>query len=151
MAFEKLTDRQSLIPMMHKLTKEIRALITHAFDVHQIDLSKEQAIVLRLLSEQDGRPQHDLALITSRDKTSLTRLLSGMERKKLIYREQSEKDKRVNHVFITRKGSTEIEKAKPILLKIINQAVDGIDEKRIEAAKILIQEIYENLNLEYEK
>ena len=138
MAFDKLTDRQALMPMMNKLTKEIRAVLTLDFQMHGITLSMEQAIVLKLLSDQNGRPQHDLALVTSRDKTSLTRLLSGMEKKGLIIRRQSKKDKRVNHVFITNSGLNEMEKAKPIMIQLINRAIEGIDENRIEAAKELI-------------
>ena len=34
--------------------------------------------------ELDGQPQQDLALVTSRDKTSLSRLLATMEAKQLI-------------------------------------------------------------------
>ncbi len=151
MAFDKLTDQQALLPMMHKLTKEIRAIITQDFQSHHVNLSKEQAIVLKLLMEQDGRPQHDLALVTSRDKTSLTRLLSGMEKKGLIRRAQSAIDKRVNHVYITKAGLAEMEKAKPIMLSLLNRAIAGIDEKRIDAAKELIKDIYDNLNLEHEK
>ena len=151
MSLDKLTDQQALLPMLHKLTKEIRAIMTEAFNEHGIDLSKEQAIVLKKLLEQNGRPQHDLALVTSRDKTSLTRLLSTMERKGLIYREQMIEDKRVNLVFMTEKGRTEIDRATPVILGIINQAISGIDEKRIQDAKVIIKEIYENLNLRHDE
>ena len=41
-------------------------------------------------------PQHDLAFLTDRDKTSLTRLLSTMEKKNLVARITSSEDKRVN-------------------------------------------------------
>ena len=151
MSLDKLTDQQALIPLMNKLMKEFKALITSEFLSHGIQLSKEQAVVLKKLLEKDGRPQNDLALVTSRDKTSLTRLLTTMEKKKLIRRQKSTKDKRVNLVYITEKGHIEIEKATPVILHIINQAIDRIDEKRIEATKSLLNDIYENLNLSHEE
>ena len=151
MSFEKLTDQQALIPMMSKLMKELTAIISIGFKTHKINLSKEQAIVLKKLSEKDGRPQSDLALVTSRDKTSLTRLLSTMESKRLISRKQSKNDKRVNLVYITRMGRTELKKASPIVINIFNQAIEGIDIKRIEETKSLLTDIYENLNLSHEE
>ena len=147
---DKLTSQQALLPMMHRLIKEIRAIMTCEFQQRAVDLNKEQAIVLRLLSQRDGRPQHELALVTARDKTSLTRLLSTMEKKDLISRQKSLKDKRVNLVFITESGRQAIQIASPIMLNILSRAVSGIDEKRIEMTKELINDIYQNLNLEHE-
>ena len=151
MSLDKLTDQQALMPMMSRLMKELKAIMTSEFKAHGINLSKEQAIVLKKLLEKDGRPQNDLALVTSRDKTSLTRLLTTMETKKLIVRKRSSRDKRVNLIFITKAGRREIQKATPVILNIINQAIDGIDQKQIEATKILITQIHENLNINHEE
>ncbi len=147
MSFDKLTDKQALIPLMGKLIKELSAIINNELKSQNINLSKEQAIVLKELSVQDGRPQNDLALITSRDKTSLTRLLMTMESKKLIVRRQATGDKRINLVYITKKGHYEFERTRPIILNIINQALLGVDEKRIEETKSLLKDIYGNLKL----
>jgi DNA-binding MarR family transcriptional regulator len=151
MSLNKLTDQQSLIHMMGKLMKEIKGIINQELSKEGINLSKEQVIVLKKLVEQDGRPQNDLAVVTSRDKTSLSRLLATMENKDLITRKQSHYDKRINLVFITHLGITEFNKAKPIAMKIINQAIKGVDLQRIDQTKILLSEIYENLNLQNEE
>jgi DNA-binding MarR family transcriptional regulator len=74
-----------------------------------------------------------------------------MENKDLITRKQSHYDKRINLVFITHLGITEFNKAKPIAMKIINQAIKGVDLQRIDQTKILLSEIYENLNLQNEE
>lgn len=131
--------------------KEIKALINNELSKHGINLSKEQVIVLKKLVEKDGRPQQDLAVVTSRDKTSLSRLLATMENKNLLKRKQSHTDKRINLVFITSHGKSEFNKAKPIALKIINQAIKGVDSNRIDQTKLLLSEIYENLNLQNEE
>jgi DNA-binding MarR family transcriptional regulator len=151
MSLDNLTEQQALVPIMSKLIKELNAIMAREFQSHNVQLTKEQAIILKKLAEQDGCPQTDLALVTSRDKTSLTRLLSTMEAKKLIRRKTSKVDKRINLVFITKKGQEEIEKATPIVLNILNQAVYRIDEKRIESTKALLNDIYQNLNIHYEE
>ena len=151
MSINKLTDQHSLIQMMGKLMKEIKALINHELSIANIHLSKEQVIILKKLMELDGQPQQDLALVTSRDKTSLSRLLATMEAKQLITRRQSISDKRINNVFITKKGINEFNKAKPIAMKVLNQAINGIDAQRIDQTKLVLSEIYENLNLDNEE
>ena len=151
MSLDKLTNQQALMPMMGKLMKELHAHITSELKAHNINLNKEQTIVLKYLLEEDGRPQNDLALVTSRDKTSLTRLLTTMETKKLIKRKQSSIDRRINLVYITKKGLAEIELATPVMINFINKAINGIDEHRIEETKLLIQDIYQNLQLPYER
>ncbi len=151
MSINKLTDQHSLIQMMGKLMKEIKALINHELSIANIHLSKEQVIILKKLMELDGQPQQDLALVTSRDKTSLSRLLATMEAKQLITRRQSISDKRINNVFITKKGINEFNKAKPIAMKVLNQTINGIDAQRIDQTKLVLSEIYENLNLDNEE
>lgn len=43
------------------------------------------------------------------DKSYLSRLINGLERKKLIHRKRSEKDSRYSNIFLTSLGKTEIE------------------------------------------
>jgi DNA-binding MarR family transcriptional regulator len=131
--------------------KELHAIMTREFKANDVHLSKEQAIVLKRLCDKDGQPQNDLTIVTSRDKTSLTRLLAKMESKELIKRQQSDVDKRVNLVYITNKGLSEIEKATPVVLDIFNRAISGIDNERIEATKVLLNDIYKNMNLKHEE
>jgi len=151
MSLEKLTEHQALIPTMGRLMRELHVIISREFKSNNIQLSKEQAIVLKKLYEVNGRPQSDLAFLTSSDKTSLTRLLSKMESKRLIKRKQSKIDKRVNLIFITKKGLSEFEKARPVILNVVDRAISGIDEKRIETTKDLLNDIYKNMNLKHEE
>ena len=150
MSLEKLTDQQALIPIMSKLMKELKAIINSEFLANNVNLTKEQVIVLKRLAENDGQPQNDLAIVTSRDKTSLARLISTMETKKLIKRKKLSTDKRVNLVYITSAGRVELKKATPIVLNIFNQAIQNLDEKKIDQTKNLLNDIYKNLNLNYE-
>ena len=102
-------QKEDYFPQFEKLLLPWLGRAMKSFDFHLADellnagisLSKHQIILLRILSMEDGIPQNDLAFITDRDKTSLTRLISTMERKGLLKRKTCETDKRVNNVFIT--------------------------------------------------
>ena len=120
-----------------------------SFDFHLADellnagisLSKHQIILLRILSMEDGIPQNDLAFITDRDKTSLTRLISTMERKGLLNRKTCETDKRVNNVFITQKGLEETKMAFPLIINEIDNIQQKINAKEIETTIKVLKQI----------
>lgn len=111
-----------------------------------IDLSKEQFIVLKYLHEKDGLKQNDLAFITNRSKTALTRLIHTMEKKHLVYRKISEKDLRINHVYLSPKGRAVWEKSYPHFLKIIKELQRGIPEEDLITVQKAMEQIQQNIN-----
>ena len=114
---------------------------------HGINLSKEQFIVLKHLDEKDGRIQNDLAFITNRSKTALTRLIQTMEKKGLVSRSVSEKDMRINHVYLTEFGRETWEKSYPFFLKIIEELQMGLSKEDIIKAQKVMKQIQSNINL----
>lgn len=98
--------QETLGPWMGRTMKLMDIHFHDSFKKNNLKLSKEQWIILKVLTDEDGRVQNDLAFVTNRDKTSLTRLLSGMEKKNLVARIPSTLDKRVNHIFLTKNGRT---------------------------------------------
>jgi DNA-binding MarR family transcriptional regulator len=94
---------KSIGPWLGKTVKIIDFFAQEYFNEAALDLTKEQMIVLKKLSFKDGLNQNELAFLTLRNKSSLTRLLSKMERKKYIKREQDVLDKRIKKAYITEK------------------------------------------------
>ena len=97
-----------------------------------MDLSKEQWSVLKRLNVNDGQSQNDLAFITHRDKTSMTRLVNTMESKDLVVRKSDENDRRVNRIFLTDYGKEVIEKVTPIMYDLIPAVQESLTEEEIE-------------------
>ena len=114
---------------------------------HGINLSKEQFIVLKHLDEKDGRIQNDLAFITNRSKTALTRLIHTMEKKGFVSRSVSEKDMRINHVYLTPLGRQTWEKSYPFFLKIIDELQRGLSKEDIINTQKVMKQIQSNINL----
>lgn len=125
------------------------ASIQKAFKEHNIDLSKEQFIVLKVLTENNGKPQHDLALITESDKTSLSRLISTMEKKGLISRKSIKTDKRVKNIYLTNFGKETYLTTLPILEKTIKKFQNGISDSEISQAIETIKKIQLNITKEH--
>ena len=134
--FEKL-----LLPWLGRAMKSFDFYLADELLNAGISLSKHQIILLRILSREDGIPQNDLAFITDRDKTSLTRLISTMERKGLLNRKTCETDKRVNNVFITQKGLEETKMAFPLIINEIDNIQQKINAKEIETTIKVLKQI----------
>lgn len=115
--------------------------------VHGIDISKEQFIVLKYLQEQDGRKQNDLAFITNRSKTALSRLIHTMEKKGLVRRSSSKTDMRINHVFLTPFGKKTWDDAHPFFLKIVKDLQKGISKEDLLTVQNTFKIIQENIKL----
>ncbi len=112
---------------------------------HGIDISKEQFIVLKYLQEKDGIKQNDLAFITNRSKTALTRLIHTMEKKGFVRRQVSESDMRINHVFLTEFGKKTWDNSFPFFLKIVEDLQKGISEEDLQIVHKTLRIIQENI------
>lgn len=123
----------SVGPWLGRTVKLVDYHLQEAFDTHDIDLTKEQMIVLKKLQEQDGVNQNELASLTFRDKSSLARLLTKMENKSYIIRVQSIEDKRNKEVFITPEGDEVFNRTRPVIQGVINIMEHGMaaDHKKL--------------------
>lgn len=128
----------SIGPWLGKTSKILDYYLVELLSKQGLDLSKEQMITLKKLHDVDGLNQNELAFLTFRDKSSLARLLSKMEKKGYIRREQSKEDKRINQVYLTEGGRTVFRSTTPILKKFIATMEQNISsEEKKSIIKIL--------------
>lgn len=71
-----------------------------------------QMKLLSIISKNDGIIQRDLAEILDMRPSSLTEMVSNLEKNSLISRKQDENDRRVMHVYLTEEGKKIIENFK---------------------------------------
>lgn len=115
-----------------KIHYDFGFLVQKEFSGEGLDLTKEQWSVLKRLMVNDGQPQNDLAFITHRDKTSMTRLINAMEDKELVIRRKEENDRRVNRIYLTKYGKEVIERVLPIMYKLIPNVQDTLEQEEID-------------------
>ena len=125
----KIDFEKSLGPWLGKTVKIIEYYLHKSFKDHYLDLTKEQMIVLKKLHDQDGINQNELSLLVLRDKSSLARLLTKMQTKGYISREQCSEDKRCNNVFLTPMGKDVFSKSRPAIKDIISTIESGISDE----------------------
>lgn len=139
---------KSIAPWLGKTMKIVDFYIHEAMQLQAIDLSKEQMIALKKLHDHDGLHQSELAFLTLRNKSSLTRLLVKMENKNYIIRKQSKNDKRVNKVFLTDLGREIFKKTRPLIKDIIDKMEKNITSSEKEQMIQLLKKIQFNFTSE---
>ena len=136
----------SIGPWLGKTVKLLDYILQESFKKNELDLSKEQMIVLKKLHDQDGLNQNELAFLTLRNKSSLTRLLSKMESKKYITRMRDVDDKRINRVYITPYGKEIFKKTRPVIRTLIETMEKDISPKEKELMIKVLKKIQENFS-----
>ncbi len=136
---------QSVMPWIGKTGKWMGSFIAEKFKQHQLNLTIEQWVVLKVLFEEDGLVQNDLAEMTHRNKTSLTRLIHTMEKYHLITRVQDDKDKRVNRIYLTKRGRKIFESTFPIMEEVKNDLQKGLTKKEIKSLISTLQKVQNNI------
>ena len=143
---DKSEFNKTLAPWIGQTSKLMTLFITDVFKKHNVLLTKEQWIVLKLLhEEQYGIIQNELAFITGRNKGSLTRLINVMEKNHLVVRIASKEDSRKNLIYITKSGKETFSKMKPIMLESIKTLQEGISESEIHQFINIMKKLQTNL------
>ena len=136
----------SIIPWIGKTAKFIGYYFSDALKEQGIDLSKEQFLLLKYLHEQDGRIQNELAFITDRSKTSLTRLIQNMEKKGLVRREVCQTDMRIRYVYLTEIGKEIWARSQPLVQGITRELQVGISDEELQHTIRILERIQQNIH-----
>ena len=136
----------SIGPWLGKTVKLLDYIFQESFKSNGLDLSKEQMIVLKKLHDHNGLNQNELAFLTLRNKSSLTRLLSKMESKEYITRKRDVNDKRINRVYITDFGKEIFIKTRPVIVDLIQTMENNISQKEKEQMITILKKIQRNFN-----
>ena len=117
----------TVAPWLGKTSKLLNICISNVLHGNNVPITKEQWVLLKILHEdQDGFVQNDLALLTERNKASLTRLIDGMENNNMVVRIPSKEDSRKKLIYITKTGTSIFLQTKPLILELLNQIEEGV-------------------------
>lgn len=134
------------MPWVGRIRKGYTYLVFNKFKENNIDLSRDQFILLKTLVEKDGQMQNDLACATERDKTSLARLIDTMQKKGLVKRKASTQDARANIVFLTKQGKETFQKALPLLKEVAENSQYDISKEEIKKTIEILKKLHHNIN-----
>lgn len=129
-----------------KASTAIARRLQKNFKAASLVISIEQWSVLYQLWKNDCQSQQQLCEATFRDKPSVTRLVDNMEKANLVKRVGDENDRRINLICLTSDGRKLEELSMDVANQTLNEALAGVSKERIEMAKEVLQQVYDNLN-----
>lgn len=139
----------TLMPWIGRIAKMFGSINQGVFKEKGIDINKEQLLILKHLVIKDGLVQNDLAHITEKDKTTLTRLINKMEEKSLLKRVQSEEDNRCNRIFITDLGKEKFTNVFPVLVENTLKVQEDLTKEEIETTIKVLEKITNKIKIIY--
>lgn len=136
----------SLGYMMGRAARSMGVRLNRNFSESGYDVTCEQWSVLVNLWRNNGQSQQELAGTTCKDKTSMTRLIDGLEKRNLVVRTPDKVDRRQKLIYLTNKGKDFQQKLLHIVEKTLNEAQHNVSIKDLEICKKVLCQVYDNLS-----
>ena len=130
---------------IHRVHQVSRNEMFRAFREKGEDVTPEQWAVLIRLWERDGRTQSELSEATFRDRPTMSRILDGMEARKLVERRLDETDGRARLIHLTRRGRELQKKLVPVVEGIVDRMLQGLDDRALATTRATLRRMFENL------
>ena len=136
-----------LFYQIDRTIKLARAYTVKAFTEAGYDLTVDQWLILKKLSDQDGAfTQTELAQSLTKDNASITRTIDLMVKKKLLKRQRKASDRRAYELALTESGSQVVAELLPIVKQIREKALEDLSTSELEQVRQTLQHIQENLS-----
>jgi MarR family transcriptional regulator, organic hydroperoxide resistance regulator len=109
------------------------------------EVTTTQWSALRVLWQEEGLSQVELAQRMMVEKASLTTVLQAMESSGMITRERNSEDRRKINIFLTAEGRRLKEKLLPLGGRINKRATRGLSASEIKQLQVMLGKVMANL------
>ena len=120
-------------------------MLTREFKENDIAVTVEQFSVLAMLFYRDGLSQQEISDVLGRDKTTVARVISIMERDNMITRITNKNDNRGKLIYLTGKGRSIQQKAVGVSGKLYLRALGNLRESELKTAMKIMGAMTRNL------
>ncbi|HZF70320.1 MarR family transcriptional regulator [Sulfuricurvum sp.] len=123
-----------------------RNYLSRQLALHGIDMTIEQFKVMVVLWKEGSSTQQNIADFVGKDKTSVTRLIAGLEKRSLIQRATDCQDKRCNLVTLTPQGIALEKPTMDVLAQATYDLHRGIDPEELAITLRVLKQMCLTLN-----
>lgn len=114
-------------------------------ELQPYEISSGQWSVLRVLWDDEGLSQVELAERMRVEKASLTGVLDAMEKRGLIVRSRNTRDRRKINIHLTNRARMLKDKLLPFIGKITRKATRGMTAGEVDTLRRLLTQVIDNL------
>lgn len=128
--------------MLGRTSRAMLNMLQKQFRRAGFDITVEQWTLLVNIRNASGASQQQLADRVYLDKTTIARVVAGLEKKGLICRAVSRDDARQKSLVITRRGTDLLARLKPVALAAQHHALAGLDPNKLSICREVLQQVY---------
>ena len=136
----------NIVYLSGEFSHAFHQMLTKEFKNNAIAVTVEQFSVLVMLFYQDGVSQQEISDGLGRDKTTVARVISIMERDDMVKRVMNKEDNRGKLIYLTRKGRSIQQKAVGVSGQLYIKAIGNLKESQLNAAMKVMAIMTNNLS-----
>lgn len=130
---------------LDKTSKISKLYSQREFERLEMGITVEQWILLKIIHENDGLTQKELADKSLRDPASITRTLDLLNKKGFAERKPVEDNRRQYSVCLTKDGESFIKKYMPVINRHRAKSIEGISQEDLNTLNHLLATIQQNM------
>ncbi|MBT0811912.1 MarR family transcriptional regulator [Litoribacter ruber] len=131
--------------LLDRTARRVKQYAQQKFKNGNFDVTVDQWLVIKNLSENGVLSQTELAQLVFKDHPTLTRIIDILCKKGYVERLPHPNDRRSFQLLLTEDGKTKVSELRPQIVSIREKAWENLDEKDFQEFKRILNTIYENL------
>ncbi|MEO1448289.1 MAG: MarR family transcriptional regulator [Bacteroidota bacterium] len=142
------TDRieEVIYYMLDRTIKRTRQVTQVYFQRYGVDVTVDQWLVFKVISETDGINQVEVAARLYKDPASITRIIDALIQKGLVQKQLDPNDRRRYLLALTESGKIKSDEWLALVKKMRRVGIQGFDEQEISQLKDYLNRIFENVD-----
>lgn len=128
-----------------KTSKISKLYSQREFDRLGLGITVEQWILLKIIDENNGLTQKELAELSLRDPASITRTLDLLCKNDFVERNTVENNRRQYSINLKAKGADFINRYLPVINAHRAKSIEGITEEDLKTLNNLLKKVQENM------
>jgi DNA-binding MarR family transcriptional regulator len=132
--------------LLDRTARKVKQYAQQQFKTGEFDVTVDQWLVLKNLSENELLSQTELANLVLKDHPTLTRIIDLLCKKGYVDRVPHPQDRRSFQLHLTATGSAKVCDLRPKILEIREKAWENLTAKDFEEFKRILDTIYQNLD-----
>ena len=131
MGKRKIQTEKQLYLALEKCTKKIREKFNTLLSNNNIDITFDQWLILKEVSEDQGVNQKDVASLLSKEVASVSRILKKLVEKNLVTKKSNKANMREYKLYLTPEGYELIEKGNLLSPKLFSELFSTVYEQEL--------------------
>jgi DNA-binding MarR family transcriptional regulator len=143
---EEFKLKKTLGALVSRTNLLLRNYFSYMAKGDNLEATVEQMIILTFVSRHPGVSQSELAELSHKDRTSITRILDVLEKKAYLDRRPDARDRRAYRIYLTPTGEETLPRLLHIAAQVNQLSCADFTPEEIELLKTLLNRVCTNIN-----